>query len=65
MRLFGRSKSAQRCPECRHYAMVEGYGYCAKDVPDSVNIRLLSQRAITRQCSRCPEEMTCSSWTRT
>ncbi len=65
MGLFGRkrSKKGQRCPECAHYAMVEGHGYCTKDLPDSVNIRLLSGAAIKRQCERCPEAMTCESWT--
>lgn len=62
MRLFGRKQPQNRCPDCRHYAMVEGYGYCAKALPETVNIRLLSQDAIRRQCSRCPTEMTCGDW---
>jgi len=63
MGLFGRKKrSNNRCPECRFYAMVEGYGYCAKALPPSVNIRLLSQEGLKRQCPRCPEEMTCADW---
>ena len=64
MPLFGRKSSGgKRCPECRYYAMVEGYGYCAKDVAASVNIRLLSGPAIKRQCEKCPEAMTCETWT--
>lgn len=58
-----RSKKGQRCPECTYYAMVEGHGYCTKDLPDSVNVRLLSGDAIKRQCERCPDVMTCESWT--
>lgn len=62
MKLFGRKSNQNRCPDCRHYAMVEGYGYCAKALPETVNIRLLSQAAIRRQCPRCPAEMTCEDW---
>lgn len=64
MRLFGGRKSAggKRCPECRFYMMVEGYGYCAKSVPSNVNVRLLSQEGVKRQCPRCPAEMTCDDW---
>jgi hypothetical protein len=42
--------------------MVEGYGYCSKAIPESVNIRLLSRVALLRQCPRCPKEMTCPDW---
>jgi len=64
MRLFGRRKSAKnRCPECTHYVMVEGYGYCAKDIPSSVNVRLLSTDGLKRKCPKCPDAMTCESWT--
>lgn len=64
MRLFGRkSSNSKRCPECSFYAMVEGYGYCAKGVPSNVNVRLLSTEGLKRQCVRCPDAMTCESWT--
>jgi len=64
MGLFGRKKKGgKRCPECRSYAMVEGYGYCTKDLPSTINIRLLSQDGIKRQCPKCPDAMTCESWT--
>jgi hypothetical protein len=63
MKLFGRKESAKRCPDCRNYAMVEGYGYCAKDLDASINVRMLSGAAIKRQCVRCPEAMTCDAWT--
>lgn len=63
MGLFGRkSNGGQRCTDCRYYVMVEGYGYCAKDVPSHVNVRLLSQQGLKRVCPRCPEEMTCEDW---
>jgi len=62
MGLFGRKNGGKRCPDCRFYVMVEGHGYCAKSIPASVNVRLLSQQGLKRQCSRCPEEMTCSDW---
>ncbi|MBN1400500.1 MAG: hypothetical protein JXA74_06665 [Anaerolineae bacterium] len=63
MRLFGRKSSgSKRCPDCRYYVMVEGYGFCAKEVPSTVNVRLLSGDAIKRQCPRCPDEMTCGDW---
>jgi hypothetical protein len=62
MKLFGRKPAAQRCPDCKFYAMVEGYGYCGKDLPGHVNIRLLSSAALKRQCPRCPEAMTCEAW---
>ena len=65
MGLFNRKKrngGARRCPDCRHYVMLEGYGYCAKDAPASVNVRMLSPGGIKRLCVRCPEEMTCPSW---
>jgi hypothetical protein len=63
MGLFGRKGGGRnRCPECKFYAMVQGNGYCAKNVPATVNIRLLSQEAIRRQCTRCPDQMTCSDF---
>ena len=63
MSLFGRkSSSKQRCPDCAFYVMVEGHGFCARAVPSHVNVRLLSQQGIKRQCPRCPEEMTCEAW---
>jgi len=42
MRLFGRKNSKNRCPDCRYYAMVEGHGYCTRNLPDTVNVRLVS-----------------------
>jgi hypothetical protein len=42
--------------------MVEGHGYCAKDVPEHVNVRFLSGSGVKRQCVRCPDEMTCAGW---
>ncbi len=63
MGLFGRKSSGgRRCPECKSYVMLAGYGYCAKSVPSNVNVRLLSETAIRRQCARCPEAMTCEEW---
>lgn len=63
MRLFGRKgNSGNRCPDCRFYMMVEGHGYCAKDVPEHVNVRFLSGSGVKRQCVRCPDEMTCAGW---
>lgn len=62
MRLFGRKSTNRRCTDCRYYTMVEGHGYCAKSLPSHINIRLLSQEAIRRQCPRCPDEMTCEHW---
>ncbi|MHB0859110.1 MAG: hypothetical protein ACYC5M_16275 [Anaerolineae bacterium] len=62
MGLFGRKNKNQRCPECRAYVMVEGYGYCAKDVAADTNLRMLSGAALKRQCPRCPKEMTCEDW---
>ena len=63
MALFGRrSQNTNRCPECKHYVMVEGYGYCGKEVPAHVNLRMLSTANLKRQCPRCPDEMTCSDW---
>jgi len=63
MRLFGRKTLVKhRCPDCRYYIMVEGHGYCSKDVPPHVNVRLLSQEGVKRQCVPCPPEMTCDSW---
>ncbi|MGI6376138.1 MAG: hypothetical protein ACOX3S_09025 [Anaerolineae bacterium] len=63
MGLFGKRNKGQRCPDCKHYVMVEGYGYCAKAIPDSVNVRMLSGAGLKRQCPRCPDQMTCSDWT--
>jgi len=65
MGLFGRKSplKGHRCPECRFYVMLEGHGYCAKDVSSNVNVKYLSTEGIKRQCVRCPEEMTCDSWT--
>jgi len=62
MGLFGRKQGGRRCPECKSYVMVEGYGYCCKAVPASTNVRLLSGPALKRQCPRCPEAMTCEDW---
>jgi hypothetical protein len=62
MKLFGRKAPDKRCPECRSYAMVEGYGYCGKDLDPSINLRMISAAAIKRQCPRCPKEMTCDAW---
>ena len=62
MGLFGRKRSSRRCPDCRYYVMVEGYGYCSKEVPEAVNVRLLSPEGAKRQCVRCPDEMTCDNW---
>ena len=62
MGLFGRKRAARRCPDCRYYVMIEGYGYCSKDVPGNVNVRLLSTQGARRQCVRCPAEMTCDNW---
>lgn len=63
MGLFGRKSAGnKRCPECRFYAMVEGYGYCTKDVPSNVNVRFLTVAGIKRQSAKCPEAMTCESW---
>ena len=64
MRLFGRKSATKtRCPDCRSYIMVEGYGFCSKDVPPNINVRFLSGEGIKRQCPQCPEEMTCEFWT--
>jgi hypothetical protein len=62
MALFGRKNGKNRCPDCRFYVMLEGHGYCAKAVPATVNVRLLSQEGLRRQCARCPDEMTCGDW---
>ncbi|MHB1294281.1 MAG: hypothetical protein ACYC4R_04705 [Anaerolineae bacterium] len=62
MGLFGRKKG-NRCPECKSYVMVEGYGYCAKTIPEGTNLRMLSGASLKRQCPRCPAEMTCDDWT--
>jgi hypothetical protein len=63
MGLFGRKNAGKnRCPDCVHYVMVEGHGYCAKDVPATTNVRMLSTAGIKRQCVRCPEAMTCPDW---
>jgi len=63
MRLFGRKGGGKnRCPECRFYVMIEGYGYCSKAVAEKVDVRLLSTQGARRQCVRCPSEMTCDDW---
>ena len=62
MALFGKKNNGQRCPNCSRYVMVEGYGYCAKSIPPSTDIRMLSGAALKRQCPRCPAEMTCPDW---
>lgn len=63
MGLFNRkSNNGRRCPECRYYVMLEGYGFCAKDAPPDVDLRMLSGAGIKRHCVRCPKEMTCESW---
>ena len=64
MGLFRRKPTEEkRCPMCRFYVMLEGKGYCAKDLPSTINVRLLSREGIVRQCGRCPAEMTCGAWT--
>jgi hypothetical protein len=62
MGLFGRKNGGRRCPDCKSYVMVEGYGYCAKSVAANINVRMLSAAALKRQCVRCPDEMTCGDW---
>lgn len=63
MRLFGRkSAGTNRCPDCRFYMPVKMQGYCTRAVPVGVNVRLLSQEGIMRQCAPCPAEMTCPDW---
>jgi len=62
MALFGKKNSARRCPDCKHYAMIEGYGYCAKALPATVDFRMVSGSSLKRQCPRCPAEMTCADW---
>lgn len=62
MGLFGHKKNSARCTDCAHYVMVQGYGYCSKSVPETTNVRLLSQEALRRQCPRCPKEMTCDDF---
>ena len=63
MRLFGRkSAGTSRCPDCRYYMPLESRGYCTRGVSAGVNVRLLSQEGIKRQCTRCPAEMTCADW---
>lgn len=63
MGLFGRkSNGKNRCPDCRFYVMVEGKGYCAKALPATLNVRMLSQDGVKRQCPRCPDAMTCGDW---
>ncbi|MEN6479218.1 MAG: hypothetical protein ABFD20_06235 [Anaerolineales bacterium] len=63
MGLFGRKDKGRRCSDCKHYVMIEGYGYCAKAIPASVDVRMLSGSGLKRQCPKCPEEMTCPDWT--
>ena len=63
MRLFGRkSAGTNRCTDCRYYMPIQTRGYCARAVPPSVNVRLLSREGIIRQCTPCPAEMTCADW---
>jgi hypothetical protein len=62
MRLFGRKSGKHRCPDCRYYAMVEGHGYCTRNIPSNVNVRLLSGAALKRDGLRCPDAMTCDDW---
>jgi hypothetical protein len=63
MKLFGKKASAgRRCPDCKFYMMIEGYGYCSKDVPGNVNVRMLSTQGAKRQLVRCPKVMTCADW---
>ncbi|MEA3407135.1 MAG: hypothetical protein U9R48_03525 [Chloroflexota bacterium] len=62
MGLFGRKVVNHRCPECRYYVMLEGHGYCAKDIAPGVDAKRLSPEGVRRQCVRCPEEMTCPGW---
>ena len=63
MKLFGKKVNVgHRCPDCKFYMMIEGYGYCSKEVPEHVNVRLLSTQGAKRQLVRCPEEMTCADW---
>ncbi len=63
MKLFGRKSAAtNRCTDCRYYMPIGTRGYCARAVPASVNVRLLSQEGIMRQCTPCPPEMTCTDW---
>lgn len=63
MGLFSRKGSRKnRCPDCSYYVMLEGYGFCAREVSAEVDVRMLSPGGIRRACVRCPEEMTCPSW---
>ena len=64
MGLFTRKpkKSETTCSGCRYYVMLNGYGYCAKDVPSMVDVRLLSGDGIKRHCEPCPQSMTCTMW---
>lgn len=63
MKLFGKKANAgRRCPDCKFYMMIEGYGYCSKDVDEKVNVRMLSTAGAKRQLVRCPEAMTCDDW---
>ena len=63
MKLFGKKVSVgHRCPDCKYYMMVEGYGYCSKDVPERVDVRMLSTTGAKRQLVRCPDVMTCADW---
>ncbi len=36
---------------------------CAKAVPATVDVRMLSGTGLKRQCPKCPDEMTCPDWT--
>ena len=51
-----------RCTDCKSYVMLEGYGFCSKDVSSDINVRMLSGPGIRRLCVRCPEAMTCDDW---
>jgi hypothetical protein len=63
MALFGKKKEDQRCTNCRNYVLVNNAALCAKKVPAYINIRLLSQDGLRKQCPRCPASMICSDWT--
>ncbi len=63
MKPLGRkSAGTRRCTECRHYVAIGTRGYCSRAVPPTINVRLLSQEGIMRQCVACPPEMTCADW---
>ena len=64
MGLFSRKsqKSGSSCSDCRYYVMLNGHGYCGKDVPSMIDVRFLSPDGIKRHCVTCPESMTCPMW---